>query len=95
MTRLLAASGVLAENVSTLFPGASITGSEYLRATSTQGVVPFEFLGKSGQYVQGLNGQDLAGGATTLYSPQYVIGGDWWTALSVVNLVAFQGSSGS
>ncbi len=43
-------------------------------------------MGKTGQYVQGLNGQDLSGGASTVYSPQYVIGGDWWTALSVVNL---------
>jgi hypothetical protein len=84
-TRLLAGSGVLAEYVSALFPGAAITGNEYLRGTSNQGVVPFEFMGKTGVYVQGLNGQELSGGTSTVYSPQYVIGGDWWTALSVVN----------
>jgi hypothetical protein len=37
--------------------------------------------------VEGLNGQDAEGGATILYSPQYAVGGgDWWTALSIVNL---------
>jgi hypothetical protein len=85
-TRILGTSGVLAEHVTTLFPGAPITGDQYLRVTSNQGVVPFEFMGKTGQYVQGMNGQALSGGASTVYSPQYVIGGDWWTALSVVNL---------
>ncbi len=85
-TRLLGGSGVLAESVTSLFPSASITGDQYLRVTSNQGLVPFEFMGRNGQYVQGLNGQDLSGGASTVYSPQYVIGGDWWTALSVVNL---------
>ncbi len=85
-SRLLGNSGVLSEYVTSLFPGATITGDQYLRVTSNQGLVPFEFMGKNGQYVQGLNGQDLSGGASTVYSPQYVIGGDWWTALSVVNL---------
>ena len=93
VTRLLGASGVLAEDITTLFPSASITGNEYLRGTSNQGVVPFEFLGKTGHYVQGMNGQELSGGATTVYSPQYVIGGSWWTALSVVNLENVRGSA--
>jgi hypothetical protein len=34
-----------------------------------------------------LNGQDVAEGAATLYSPQYAVGGsDWSTTLSLVNL---------
>jgi hypothetical protein len=62
-------------------------GSDYVKAVSDRGTVLFEYLGKPSQYVEGLNGQDADGGGTVLYSPQYAVGGgDWWTALSVVNL---------
>ena len=56
-------------------------------------MVPFELSGKSGQFVHGLNGQDATAGATTLYSPQYVVGGNAYrSTLSVINLDAMPGA---
>ena len=78
--------GTVTELLSEMF-GVMPVGSDYIRASSDQPVVAFEFLGKTGIYVEGLNGQDTAAGGTTLYSPQYVVGGpNWRTTLSVVNL---------
>jgi hypothetical protein len=79
-------NGTVAESFSDLFPGVTPDAYDYIRATSTRGVVPFEYLGKTDQYVEGLNGQDANTGATTLYSPQYVVGGGYQTMLSLVNL---------
>ena len=85
-TRSVAANGAVAEGVAQLFPGvATFDGGMYIRGTATRGVVPFEYLGKAGQYVEGLNGQDPALGARMIYSPQYVVGGAWRTTVSVVN----------
>ena len=87
VTRQVKANGSLAESFTDLFPSVTPEGSDYIRATSTRGVVPFEYLGKTTRYVEGLNGQDVSGGATTLYSPQYVVGGtDYRSTLSVINL---------
>ena len=92
-TRTVNPNGAVIELFTALFPGASPEGSDYLRVTSTRGVVPFEFLGKNGQYVEGLSGQDTSAGATVLYSPQYVVGGpDWRSTLSIVNLDATSGN---
>jgi hypothetical protein len=86
-TRNVAANAAAVEKLTELFPGVTAASGDYVRVVSNRGVVLFEYLGKSGQYVEGLNGQDAEGGATVLYSPQYAVGGgDWWTALSVVNL---------
>jgi len=80
-------NAAVAELFTALFPGVTPSGGDYIRAVSSRGVVVFEFLGKKGLYVEGLNGQDGEAGSTVLYSPQYVVGGsDYWTALSVVNL---------
>jgi hypothetical protein len=76
-----------------LFPGITPEGSDYIRLTSTKGVVPYEYLGKTGQYGEGLNGQDRNAGATVLFSPQYAVGGGYWTALSVVNLGLVAGTA--
>jgi hypothetical protein len=43
-------------------------------------------MGDALRYVAALNGQDATAGATTLYCPQYAVGGPWRSALSVVNL---------
>src|SRR5207247_8607851 len=57
------------------------------KATASKPVVPFEDLGKPGQYARGLNGQNAAAGASTLYAPQYAVGGNLIrTSLSVVSL---------
>jgi subtilisin family serine protease len=87
-------NGTVAEFLTDLFPGVTPVGSDYLRvsSSSTTGVVPFEYLGKTGIYVEGLNGQDATGGATTLYCPQYVVGPGYRTTLSVVNLDSVAGT---
>jgi|GEM_PF-2178340 len=86
-TRTVVPSAAAVERLTELFPGISAEGSFYVRVVSNRGIVLFEYLGKAEKYVEGLNGQDAEGGATVLYSPQYAVGGgDWWTALSVVNL---------
>ena len=93
VSRTVNPNGTLARFFTDLFPGITPSASDYLRVTSTRGVVPYEFLGKSGQYTHGVNGQDTAKGATILYSPQYVLQGSVWrTALSVVNLEETAGS---
>ena len=86
-TRNLPANGSLAADLFTdIFPGSNPTGSGYVRVTSNQGVLPFELIGKSTQYLGSLNGQDAAQGASILYCPQFVFGETWRTTLSVVNL---------
>jgi len=85
--RTVVPNGALAATVAELFPGAVPDGSDYIRATSTRGVVPFAYMGKTARYIQGLNGQDAAGGSAMLYSPQYAAGGSYWrTTLSIINL---------
>jgi hypothetical protein len=79
-------NGALAATVAALFPGEVTAASDYIRATSNSGVVPFESLGRTDRYIQCLNGQDAGRGSTKLYAPQYVIGGSWRSALSIVNL---------
>ncbi len=76
-----------------LFPGIEAEASYYVRATSDTAVVPFEYLGKAGNFVEGVNGQDATAGSTVLYSPQYVVGGGVFrTTLSVVNLEGVGGT---
>ena len=79
-------NGAFAPTVATLFPGVVAAGSDYIRGTSNSGVIPFELLGKTGRYIQCLNGQDASRGSSKLYAPQYVIGGSWRSAISIVNL---------
>jgi hypothetical protein len=84
-------NGTVAESLSDLFSGIAPEGSDYIWASSTTGVVAFEYFGKTGQYVEGLNGPDANAGARTLYSPQYVAGGGYRTTLSIVNLESVGG----
>ena len=85
-SRNIAPNGVLVESLAALFPAVtSFNGDMHVRCNSTRVVVPFEYLGKTGQFVEGLNGQNLTSGARTIYSPQYAVGGAWRTTLSVVN----------
>ena len=69
-----------------LFPSAQPDPSDYLLVTSSRGIVPVEMLGAAGRHVRVLNGQDASRGSTTLYSPQYAVGGPWRSTISVVNL---------
>jgi hypothetical protein len=91
VTRTINANGALAEYITNLFPGLTGQATDYIRVSSNQGLVPFSYMGVKGHDAKGLNGQDATKGATTLYSPQYVVGGaDWSTTLSIVNLEAAQ-----
>lgn len=89
------ANGAVPEFFTDLFPNSIADSSDHIRVTSTKDVVPFEYLGKSGAYVEGLNGQDTGAGAIILYFPQYVAGGSpafYRTTLSVVNLESTAGT---
>jgi hypothetical protein len=91
-TRKIKPNGAIAESAGDLFPGAALKSSDYIRASSNHEVVPFEYLGKTGKYVEGVNGQDANSGGTVLYSPQYVAGSGYATLLSIVNLEAAAGT---
>ena len=86
VVRTLNPNAAVVEYVSDLFAGVTARASDYVRVVSSRGVLLFEYLGRPGQDVKGLNGQDATGGSTVLYSPQYAVGGDWATELTVVNL---------
>ena len=91
--RTLGANGAIRADVfADLFPGVATQRSDYIRVTSDTAVLPFELMGKPSAYVQGLNGQDATAGGTTLYSPQYVVGGTWRSTLSIVSLDPIPGS---
>ena len=91
-SRTVDGSGALVEPVSDLFPGATLLGSSYIRATSEREVVAFEYLARPERYAEAVNGLDATGGGTRLYSPQYVVGGAWRSTLSVVNLDSSPGT---
>jgi len=87
VNRTIQGNGVLAEPLSRIFSGVNPDASDYVRVTTSRGSIPFELIGRGTQFVEGLNGQDATAGATTLYSPQYVVGGpDWRSALTIVSL---------
>jgi hypothetical protein len=69
-----------------LFPDASMLESEYIRVTAPPGVLAYEYLRGPSKSLQVLGAQDAMNGSTTLYSPQYAVGGSWRTTFSVVNL---------
>jgi Cohesin domain/Purple acid Phosphatase, N-terminal domain len=86
-TRQIDTRGVLAADLYTdVFPEAPADPSDYLRITTSGGIVPYGLLAQTGKDIRILNGQDAARGAARLYSPQYVVGGPWSSTISVVNL---------
>jgi hypothetical protein len=90
--RSIRPNGTLATNARDLFGGTALNSSDYIRVSSDPGVAAFEhFHGKARDYA-GMNGRDRSTASKLLYSPQYVAGGDWKTALSIINLSARQGA---
>jgi hypothetical protein len=80
-------SGALSLDVSAdLFPEVAPAPGDYIRVTAGKGVFLSEMFGKQAVYVNILSAQDVSAAATTLYSPQYVVGGNYRSSLSVVNL---------
>jgi phosphodiesterase/alkaline phosphatase D-like protein len=87
VTRTLGGNGAVVSDLFTdIFPGTIPAATDYVRISAPKGILGFEWLGKPAQYSEGLNGQDTQGGATTLYSPQFAVGGPWRSTLSVINL---------
>jgi hypothetical protein len=81
----------LVADVLDLFPDVNISGSEYIRVTAPPGVLPYEYVRGPSKSLQVLGAQDAMNGSTTLYSPQYAVGGSWRTTFSVVNLDSVDG----
>lgn len=81
-----AKSDLIADVYNDLFAGINPDRSNYLKVSATQGIQPFELMQKTSGDISSLKGQDISGGDTTLYCPQYVAGGIWMTGLSVINL---------
>lgn len=69
-----------------LFPNIVPDHSDYIRVDATNVVQGFELLRKGTGDFAALPAQDLGSGASTLYSPQYVMGGIYRSTLSIVNL---------
>jgi hypothetical protein len=86
-SRVINGNGALvADLYGELFSALQPDPTDYVRMSSTRGVVPFELMQKSAGDIASLPGQDTTAGGVRLYSPQYVIGGPWQTTLSVINL---------
>lgn len=79
--------GTLMKDLRTeMFAGSGIDPSDYIQVTSSTGLVAFELFGNVSKDVAILSGQDVNGGGTTLYSPQFVVGDPIKSELSIVNL---------
>jgi hypothetical protein len=90
--RKIKPNGHFTQTLEKLFTDMKAEPSDYVRVSTTHGVVPFEYLGRKGKYVEGLNGQDGITGSTILYSPQYALGGGYMTLVSIVNLELLDGT---
>jgi len=90
--RTISPGGVLSTTLAELFPGVSPSAADYLRVGSSRGVAPLQLFGRKARYFAALNGQDSAGGGSVLYSPQYAVGGQWLSTLSIVNLDSREGA---
>ncbi len=84
--RSLAPNGAIVEALSSLYPGTEVFSSDmHVRGSADNPVVAFEYLGKVGEFVEGVNGQDVTKGTKIIYSPQYVVGGPWRSTVTVIN----------
>jgi hypothetical protein len=85
--RTIAGHGTLtADLFAEIFKDVAADPSDYIRAVSSKGLLPYETLGKTSRDFALLTGQDRTSDASRLYSPQYVLGGPWHSTLSIVNL---------
>jgi hypothetical protein len=86
-SQVIGANGALtADLFGDLFVGIQPDATDYVRVKSDKGVQSFHVMRQNLGDISVLAGQDTTTGATTLYSPQYVIGWPWRTSLSVINL---------
>lgn len=93
ISRSIAASGALvADLFGDLFPGTVPDHGAYLRVNASKAVQGFELLRKGSGDFAALPAQDYGSGATTLYSPHYVMGGGFLSTLSIINLDSVPGT---
>ncbi len=93
VVRTIPPRGVLiADAHADLFPGIKPDASTYIRSSASQPLSYFELRGTGQGERSALNGQNPASGANTLYAPQYVVGGEYRSTLSVVNVDPVPGS---
>ncbi len=92
-TRTIPANGALvADLYADIFRGVLVDAGDYVKVSSTKPVLPYQVMGKFGdsgmgaQDLQSLHGQDASTGSLNLYSPQYILGNDWRSTVSLVNL---------
>ncbi len=76
-----------------IFSVAAGDGSDYIRGSSSLGLVPYEMVGNAGPDMAILSGLDLSRSSTLLYAPQYAVGGPWLTTLSIVNMVSLKANA--
>jgi hypothetical protein len=69
-----------------VFAGVIVDPSDYVRVSSSEGLLPYELFGRNSKDFAVVAGQDLNNGSAALYSPQYVVGGPYRSTLSLVNL---------
>lgn len=75
-----------------VFPRVVVDPSEYVRVTSSTPLLPYELFGNLSKDFSVVAGQDLNGGSTILYAPQYAVGGPYNSLLSIVNLDSTPGT---
>jgi hypothetical protein len=86
-SRVINGNGALTGDLfSDLFVGISPNDGDYVRVHSSKGANSFQVIGQPSGDISVLAGQDITAGATTIYSPHYVVGGDYQTSLSIINL---------
>ena len=75
-----------------IFSGISTDPSDYIGISSSIGLIPYEFFGSNTADRAILAGQDSSQGSSSIYSPQYVVGGPYRSTLSIVNLDSAPGT---
>jgi len=90
--KTIAGNGAIVADLFTqIFNGMTPDPTDYVRVRASQGVEGFELLRKGTGDIAALVGQDTNGGATTLYSPQFAVGGIYQSSLSIINLDSSSG----
>jgi hypothetical protein len=93
-SRVISSNGALtADLFSDLFTGANPDAGDYVRVHSSKGLKSFQVMRQKSGDIAALSGQDAAAGGTTVYSPQYVVGGNYRTSLSIINLDSRAGTA--
>jgi hypothetical protein len=92
-SRIIPKNGALtADLFDDVFVGTEPDTGSYILVKSDKGLRSFQVMRQKSGDIATLAGQDITAGGTTLYSPQYVHGNSYRTALSIINLDAIPGT---